>query len=62
MRKLVLVVLALSLIGGSCPAPNLAFVPIAQTALTPIAITIGSLVADFIDQTLSPVLGLDDSG
>ena len=62
MRKLVLVVLALSLIGGSCPAPNLAFVPLAQTALTPVALTIGSILADFIDQTLSPVLGLDAGG
>ncbi len=63
MRKLVLVVLALSLIGGSCPAlPNLVFVPLAQTALSPIAFTIGSILADFIDQTLSPVLGLDTGG
>ena len=63
MRKLVLVVLALSLIGGSCPAvPNLVFVPLAQTALTPVAFTVGSILADLIDQTLSPALGLDESG
>ncbi len=62
MRKLVLVVLALSLMGGSCPVPNLAFVPLAQTALTPVAITVGSILSNFIDQAFSPALGLNDSG
>ena len=62
MRKLVLVVLAMSLIGGSCPVPNLAFVPLAQTALTPVALTVGSILSQFIDQTFSPALGVDDGG